>query len=504
MARRAFAVLPALAALLISAVLSVPAAPGPAAAPRASEAAASGHAPSRPPPACAARPESDPDPAPGSPAALLKTFDSLLDAGRMPQARALCVGPMLRMFDFVAQAQSKLAGLIDTCRSHEKTLETRTGGGWAYVKSAGVTVFRRPFMGQDSMASVQAAHLYKTENGWRLAEVEELPDPAAPVRLRSGVPEAVSGSIGPKAPGPAGAPSSGSASGDPSRAGAAPAPSLFPVSRLAPVEPGRADRLRLRLTLRSGADWEGLLPLGPGVVRLQALSPSDWKVENRMVRPGPRAAGSQGRQPGASQDPGGDRWLASNSYLVLTDTLLRSTAASIAGAETDPERIAAATYRWVTDRFRFRLGAVLFGASPEILRSLTGDCSEAAVLTAALLRARGVPARIALGFASVGRGVFIGHAWCEALLGGNWVGVDAALREYPAGVERVKLAELDGREDLRIAATNLMMRVIANLDIQIEGAWKGDKPLKLARYEGNAAEAAKYFADILNGANPGP
>jgi transglutaminase-like putative cysteine protease len=410
---------------------------------------------------------------------LLKTFDSLLDAGRMPEARALCVGPMLRMFDFVALAQAKLASLIDTCRSHEKILATRTGGGWAYVKSSGVTVFRHPFMGQDSMASVQAAHLYRAEKGWRLAEIEELPDTAAPVRLRAGAPE-----------GPAPASVSGAL---PSRSAAAPpAVSLFPVSRLAPAEAGRADRLRLRLSLRNGEPWAGLLPLGPGAIRMQALSPSDWIVENRQVRPGPR-----GPAPSGPEDA---RWLASNSFLVLSDTLLRATAASIAGKETDPERIAAATYRWVTERFRFRLGAVLFGASPEVLRSLTGDCSEAAVLTAALLRVRGVPARVALGFASVGRGVFIGHAWCEARLGGAWVGVDAALREYPAGVERVKLAELDGREDLRIAATNLMMRVIANLDIQIEGAWKDGKPLKLRKFEGNAAEAEKYFQDILDGA----
>jgi transglutaminase-like putative cysteine protease len=215
-------------------------------------------------------------------------------------------------------------------------------------------------------------------------------------------------------------------------------------------------------------------------------------VENRKIKPGPRGVSP----PGRADEP----WLASNSFLVLTDSLLRATAASIAGKETDPERIAAATYRWVTERFRFRLGAVLFGASPEVLRSLTGDCSEAAVLTAALLRARGVPARIALGFASVGRGVFIGHAWCEARLGGAWVGVDAALREYPTGVERIKLAELDGRENLRIAATNLMMRVIANLDIQIEGAWKDGKPLKLRPFEGNAVEAEKYFQNILDGA----
>ena len=405
---------------------------------------------------------------------MLAAFDSLLEAGRLPEARALCTGSMLRLFDFVALAQSKLAGLIDTCESRERILAVDSGGGWAYVKSAEVAVFRRPFMGQDSLASVQAAHLYRSVRGWRLAEVEELSDTAAPVRLRTGPPE------GEIPGGGAARPDRGARSG------------LFPVSPLAPAQAGTADRLRVRLILRNGRGWEGLLPSGPGQSRVSARSPADWLVENRKVLPGPA---------GAAPPAAGDaRWLASNAFLVLSDTLLRATADSIAGKEKDAGRITAAIYRWVADRFHFRLGSVLFGASPEVLRSLTGDCSEAAVLTAALLRARGVPARIALGFASVGRGVFIGHAWCEARLGGNWVGVDAALREFPAGVERVKLAELDGKEDLRIAATNLMMRVIANLDIRIEAAWKGGKALPLEKFAGNAAEAERYFQDILDGA----
>jgi transglutaminase-like putative cysteine protease len=406
---------------------------------------------------------------------------------------------MLRLFDFVALAQSKLAGLLDTCRSHEETLEQKIGGDWAYVKSAGVVVFLRPFMGQDSLASIQAAHLYRTERGWRLAEVEELADAAAPVALRSGRPEGVS----PAEHAPVG-PSPG-ASASVSREGAGlsrgiepralPENPVFPVSRLAPAEAGAADRLRLRAALRDGEKWEGFLPLGPGQMRARADSPSVWTLDIRKVIPGSRRD-----RPNPAADR---RWLEGNSFLVLSDTLLRATADSIAGGETDPERIAAAVYAWVAGHFRFRLGAALFGTSPEVLRTLTGDCSEAAVLTAALLRARGVPARIALGFASVGRGVFIGHAWCEARLGGAWVGVDAALREFPAGVERLKLAELDGREDMRVAATNLMMRAIGNLDVQIEGAWKAGKPLAMKRFAGNATEAEKYFRDILDGAGGG-
>ena len=130
---------------------------------------------------------------------------------------------------------------------------------------------------------------------------------------------------------------------------------------------------------------------------------------------------------------------------------------------------------------------------------MEGDCSEAAVLTAALLRAEGIPSRVALGFATLGRGVFIGHAWAEAFLNGQWIGVDAALREFPTGAERLMLARLSGSEDMRVAASNLMLLSLANLDIQITAAWAGDKPLPLREQRGNADEAKAFFEEVLRG-----
>src|SRR5690606_4619589 len=133
-------------------------------------------------------------------------------------------------------------------------------------------------------------------------------------------------------------------------------------------------------------------------------------------------------------------------------------------------------WRYVSTSFDYRLGATLFATSREAIRDLKGDCSEASILTAALLRAAGIPARVMLGYASPGQGVWIGHAWVEAWLGGadgGWVGVDAALREFPAGPHRVALVALSGREDMKAAATNLMLSTLNNLDIGIEGAWGG-------------------------------
>ena len=66
-------------------------------------------------------------------------------------------------------------------------------------------------------------------------------------------------------------------------------------------------------------------------------------------------------------------------------------------------------------------------------------------------------------------------------------------------VKGVKLAELDGRTDMRIAATNLMMRTISNLEIEILGAWKTGKSLPLRTYPDNSKEAGRFFEDILKG-----
>ncbi len=417
-----------------------------------------------------------------------KTFDSLMEAGRYPEAKRLTTGGLLRMFDFMAMAQEKMSGLLDTGKSRDQTLEEKQSGDWAYLKVLSVAVFKRPFLGQDSLRSIQATHLYHSRRGWLLAEVEELPDSAAPVRLRSGIPDTAE----PIAQGPVTHP-----------APVAVSPSLFPVSPKAP-EAGQADRLRYRLTLRQGSRLSDFCPIGPTQSRVQEENPRQWILENR--RP-VLASSPQGRsiainpaqRPAAIDTVRFAPFLSSNPYLDLRDTLLQKKAAELSSGETDPVKVTQKIYAWVTGHFNFQLGAVLFGKSGEVLRGMRGDCSEAAILTAALLRARRIPTRVALGFASVGRGVFIGHAWCEAYLQGQWVGVDAALREFPAGVERVKLIELDGSQDMRISATNLMLAVLSNLDIEILAAWKGGKSLPLQTYAGNGAEAAKFFQDILKG-----
>jgi hypothetical protein len=70
-----------------------------------------------------------------------------------------------------------------------------------------------------------------------------------------------------------------------------------------------------------------------------------------------------------------------------------------------------------------------FAGVREVLDSGSGDCTEHAMLLAALLRKRGVPARIAYGFLLTEAG-FIGHAWTEARAGDGWFWLDPS---FPGG-----------------------------------------------------------------------
>lgn len=91
--------------------------------------------------------------------------------------------------------------------------------------------------------------------------------------------------------------------------------------------------------------------------------------------------------------------------------------------------------RGYIDNKSMRVG---YASAAETVASREGDCTEHAVLLAALARALGVPARVVNGLAYApqfaGRdNVFVPHAWVKAWDGRRWVSYDAALPGFDAG-----------------------------------------------------------------------
>jgi hypothetical protein len=83
-----------------------------------------------------------------------------------------------------------------------------------------------------------------------------------------------------------------------------------------------------------------------------------------------------------------------------------------------------------------------FAGVREVLDSRAGDCTEHALLLAALLRKRGVPARIAYGFLLTETG-FVGHAWTEARAGAGWFALDPSFPGSRPYAFKMRLGVID-------------------------------------------------------------
>ena len=102
---------------------------------------------------------------------------------------------------------------------------------------------------------------------------------------------------------------------------------------------------------------------------------------------------------------------------------------------------------FVREHIRRKDLSIGYATALETLASKQGDCTEHAVLVAAMCRALGIPARMACGIVLIpgSKDLFGPHAWVEAFIGGKWVGLDAAMKGYDA--THIALMVGDGEPD---------------------------------------------------------
>jgi transglutaminase-like putative cysteine protease len=141
------------------------------------------------------------------------------------------------------------------------------------------------------------------------------------------------------------------------------------------------------------------------------------------------------------------------------------------GDQSDSMRRAEALRRLVHKHITRKGMQTAFASASETARTKEGDCSEHGVLLCALLRADGIPARVAMGlvyadaFAGA-EGIFGWHMWTQALIDGKWVDFDATLPvRYNAAhvlTSTSSLADAQGITDMASA-----IQLIGNLEIEV-------------------------------------
>ncbi len=119
-------------------------------------------------------------------------------------------------------------------------------------------------------------------------------------------------------------------------------------------------------------------------------------------------------------------------FLQSDDPKIKELARKAVGDTKDAAQAAKKIESFVGDYIKNLSLSVGYASALEVAESKHGDCTEFAVLTAALCRAVGIPAQVVAGVAYVddfaGLRGFGGHAWTQVYIGGKWVGLDAAFK----------------------------------------------------------------------------
>lgn len=120
--------------------------------------------------------------------------------------------------------------------------------------------------------------------------------------------------------------------------------------------------------------------------------------------------------------------------------LLGTAAKSVWGSGDDTWRGAVQIESWVNDNIEYRGLGTAFASAREVLEQRSGDCTEHAILMAAMARAVRIPSKVAAGLL-YHQGTFAYHMWVEVWTGEDWYALDPTIGEGSVDATHLKLAE---------------------------------------------------------------
>jgi hypothetical protein len=208
--------------------------------------------------------------------------------------------------------------------------------------------------------------------------------------------------------------------------------------------------------------------------RLQQVTPLDEHTAEIVVRRHFREQTEAEMTPNSTVDisksrrPPSEEDRAANNLIQSDDAKILEMAKSAAGEEQDSWKVALALEAYVKKTIKLKNFSQAFATAAEVAREPEGDCTEHAVLLAALARARGIPARVAIGlvYQTSSQG-FVYHMWNELWIGNQWVPMDATLGRGGIGAAHLKLADSNLAGAQAYSSFLPVAQVIGQLKIEI-------------------------------------
>jgi hypothetical protein len=160
--------------------------------------------------------------------------------------------------------------------------------------------------------------------------------------------------------------------------------------------------------------------------------------------------------------------LAPNNLIQSDDAKVMELAAKIAPDEQDRWKLACDLEKHVDRTIKLKNFSQAFATAAEVARSLEGDCTEHAVLLAALCRARKIPARVAFGIVYYPpQQGFAYHMWNEVWIADRWVPMDATLGLSGIGGDHIKLADSNLAGANAYSAILPVIQVFGRLQLEV-------------------------------------
>lgn len=203
------------------------------------------------------------------------------------------------------------------------------------------------------------------------------------------------------------------------------------------TSPENTRYVKYRLTLKD-EDPAQVFPVDRRQTIQRGDAPNTVFLEVRTAGP------TDGETGPAEVDP---QYLRPNALISCEDDRVRTHMTRALEGASDPGEMASRINRWVFRNIRDKNFETTFASASEVARNLSGDCTEHAVLAAAMCRAAKIPARVVVGLVYVPRlGGFGYHMWHEVYINQRWVAQDSAFDQTEVDAVHIKISEtsLDG------------------------------------------------------------
>ncbi|MEX2137697.1 MAG: transglutaminase-like domain-containing protein [Pirellulales bacterium] len=247
-----------------------------------------------------------------------------------------------------------------------------------------------------------------------------------------------------------------------------------------PLEnPHATRRIRYRLHLKTNdpaqifanGQRQEVIPLDTRTaeVIVSAVRPQAPGTSGQAVAPATStAAGGPPSSIPPKTSPPTDDDRAPNNLIQSDNPKIVTMAQSIAPDEADGWQVARRLAEAVKRHIRRPNYSQAFASAADVVEHAEGDCTEHAVLLAALCRARDIPARVAIGLVYVSAAQGFGyHMWNEVWIDGGWVGLDATLDRPAIGAAHLKLAHSSLQGTTAFSTFLSLAQVIGQLKIEI-------------------------------------